>query len=120
MAVSFRYLGVAVDFFSACALNNFRGPSPQPHTCAFVTYAALFFQQRYDRIRSVLVELGAVGAFDSTYVSGDCMRGNWHAESETEKRDSMLASITRGVDFSFSAANAKSSGNENAGYVFQL
>ena len=32
----------------------------------------------------------------------------------------MLASVTRGVDFSFRSASAKSTGNENAGHIFQL
>ena len=32
----------------------------------------------------------------------------------------MLASVTRGVDFSFRSTSAKSTGNENAGYIFQL
>ena len=43
-----------------------------------------------------------------------------HAQAETKKGDSVLASVTRGVDFSFRSANAKSTGNENAGYIFQL
>ena len=32
----------------------------------------------------------------------------------------MLARVTRGVDFSFNPANAKSAGNQDAGYIFQL
>ena len=115
-----RYLGVAVDFFRECSRNNFCRPGSQPHTCAFVTYAALLFQQRDDRVRIVLVELGAVGVFDSTYVSGEFNRGHLHAQAQTKERDSVLASVTRGVDFSFRSANAKSTGNENAGYIFQL
>src|SRR4030095_4587245 len=90
------------------------------HARALVTYAALLFQQRDDRVRIVLVELGAVGVFDSPYVSGEFDGGHLHAQTQTKKGDSMLASVTRRVDFSFCSANAKSTGNENAGYIFQL
>jgi hypothetical protein len=40
-----RYLGVAVDFFRQCACNDLGWPCAQPHTCTFVTNAALLFQQ---------------------------------------------------------------------------
>jgi len=40
-----RYLGVAVDFFRRCACNDLGWPCAQPHTCTFVTNAALLFQQ---------------------------------------------------------------------------
>src|SRR4029434_10420880 len=107
-----RYLGVAVDFFRECARNNFCRPGSQPHTCAFVTYAALLFQQRDDRVRIVLIELGAIGVFDSTYISGEFNRGELHVQAAAKKMGSVLSSVTRSVDFSFRSASAKSTGNE--------
>src|SRR4051812_8699125 len=89
VAMALRYLGVAVDFFRERTRNNFCGPRSQPHTCALFTYATLLFQKRDDRIRSVLVELGTVGVFDSTYVSGEFNRGHLHAQAQTKVRNSM-------------------------------
>src|SRR4029079_142443 len=43
-----------------------------------------------------------------------------HTEAKTKEWDPVLASVTRGVDFSFCSTNAKSAGNKNAGYVSQL
>src|SRR5262249_44779026 len=118
--VTLRYLSAAIDFFRERARNNFCRPGSQPHTCSLFTYAALFFQQRDDRVRSVFVELSAVGIFDSTYVSSEFNSAYLHAQTQAKKRNFPLASVTRGVDFSFGSANAKSTRNENAGHISQL
>src|SRR5712672_1795773 len=77
-------------------------------------------RRQQHRVRIVLVELGAVGVFDSTYVSGEFNRCHLHSQAQTKVRDSVLARVTCGSDFSFRSTNAKSTGNENAGYIFQL
>jgi hypothetical protein len=43
-----------------------------------------------------------------------------HAEAETKERDSMFPGVTRGVDFAFSAASPKTTGDKNACHIFQL
>src|SRR5207249_11964281 len=67
-----------------------------------------------------LVELGAVCVFDDTDVPREFNRRDLHAETKTQKRNLALAGETRGVDFSFNTANAKSAGNQDADNIFQL
>src|SRR5262249_23293698 len=120
VAVPLSHFVTAVDSFSEGAGNNFCRPCSQSHARPFVFYPALLFQERDHRIRSVPVELGAVGIFDSTYVSREFNRGHLHPETKTEIRGLVLARVTRGIDFSFRSAHAESTRNENAGHILQL
>ena len=118
--MSFRHLGIAVEFFSQRAFNNLCWPRAQPHTRALFTDATLLFQQRDHWFRSVLVELGAISVFDSTDVSSEFDCRYLHTKTKTEIRDLVLARITRSVEFSFNTTNTKSAGNQDAGYIFEL
>jgi hypothetical protein len=43
--VAFEHLVTAINCLRQCACCNFRRPRAEPHACAFVAHAVLFFEQ---------------------------------------------------------------------------
>src|SRR5947207_5317293 len=119
MPVPFRYFITVVNFLRNCAMHDLRWPRTKPHTPALVANAALLFEQRNDRFRCILVELGAVCICYPADVSGEFNRRHLHAETKTEIWNLMLARETCSIDFSLYAANAKATWNQNAGNILQ-
>jgi len=109
--VPFHHFIAAVDFFCKSSLCNFRRPRAESHACTLVVHAALFFQQRDDRLRGVLVEFGAVRISDFANISCEFDRRHLHTEAKTEVGELMLACVTRCFDFSFDTTLAKAAWN---------
>src|ERR1700730_1744162 len=118
MAVPLGYFVMAVNFFRERALCNLGRPRTQAHACAFILHAALFLQQRDDWLLRFLVELRAVGVFDSADVARELDRRHLHAETKPQIWNLMLTREPGRFDFSLHAALAETAGNQNAGHIF--
>ena len=118
MAVALHHFGTGVNFFRECAFGDFCRPCAQTHAGAHVLDALLFFQQRDHRFFCVFVKLGAVGVFDTAFVSRELNRCHLHSQAKSEIWNLVLSRKTRSLDLSFNAAKAKTAGNQNTRHIF--
>ena len=91
-----------------------RGISAQPHRSADRVDAKKIAQFVDDRMRSVLLELRAVGFCQPANVARIFDDGALHAETDSEIRHLLLARVLNGANHSGNAAFAEAAGNEDA------
>ena len=121
MPVALHHVGLAVNFLGQRSFHDLGRPRSEPHARAFaVNFFALLLEQRNHRVGRLGIELRAIGLLNSTNVSREFDCRHLHAEAKAEIRNSMLARITRRLDFSFDAALAEPARNQNSGDIFQL
>src|SRR5438270_1253566 len=120
MSMALEHFVAPINLLRESTMLNFCRPGSEPHTGALVPDLALFFEQTDHRIGRGLIELAAVGVFDSTNVASKLNCRHLHAETKPEIGQLVFPCKTRGFNFSFYPAVAKAAGNEHTGYIFEL
>src|ERR1041385_1538432 len=120
MPVAFHHFACTVNLFRQRTFDDFCGPGPEAHACAFMANFALFLEQRDHWLFCVLIELGAVRAFEPADISPKLDRRHLHPKTKPEIRHLMLTGKTRGLDFPLDTTLAESTRNQNTGHLLQL
>jgi len=114
MAMTLADFCFAVSLVGQGTGLEFAGPSAEAHGAAHFVHAEEFAQFVNHAVRSLRLELGAVGLFEASHVAGVFNSGALHAETNSEERDLVFAGVLNGVHHSLNATLAESAGDEDA------
>ena len=110
----FLHLVHSVSLLRQGAVLNPAGIGAESHRASFVRHALLVRHEMDHRMRRRRVELGAVGAGQTSHMPGEFDHRALHAQAEAQKRKPALPRVANGFDLAFDAPYAESTGNQDA------
>src|SRR5581483_4310338 len=112
--VAFADLGCAVRFFSEAARRQAAGIRAQAHGSPEFVHAFQFPQLKNYAIRSVRIEFGGIGIFQSAHVARELDHHGLHSQADSKIGNFVLARTADGVQHAVDAPPPESAGHENA------
>src|SRR5579859_1035776 len=119
MTMALKNNGLTIGLIGLRTRDETADPVSQPHSAALIGHLALRQHQIDDRMRALLIKLGAISICQSQDVARELDHRHMHAQTEPQVRNILAPRKARRLNLPFDATRTETARHHNTRDIFQ-